>query len=39
MRELGGDFVEKAQAVAQEEARAIGSAFGASGKGSTKKAA
>jgi hypothetical protein len=31
--------VQDAQSVAQEEARAIGSAFGESGKGSAKKAA
>lgn len=39
MKELGGDFMEKAQLVAQEEARAIGSALGEAGKGSAKKAA
>ena len=37
--ELGGDFIEKAQTVAREEARAIGSALGDAGKVSAKKAA
>jgi phasin family protein len=39
MSQLGGDFMEKAQSVAQEEARAIGGAFGESGKSAAKKAA
>ncbi len=37
--ELGGDFVEQAQSVAQEEARAIGGTLGERGKGSAKKVA
>ena len=39
LRELGGDFVEKAQTVVQEEARAIGGALGGSGKAVAKKVA
>lgn len=39
MSRLGGDFVEKAQSVAQEEARAIGGALGEAGKVPAKKAA
>jgi hypothetical protein len=39
MSQIGGDFVQKARSVAQEEARAIGSALSESGKGSAKKAA
>jgi phasin family protein len=37
--ELSGDFMEKAQSVAQEEARVIGSALSETEKGSAKKAA
>lgn len=36
---LSGEFVEKAQSVAHEEARAIGGALGDVGKGAQKKAA
>jgi phasin family protein len=39
LSQLGGDFVEQAQSVAQEEARAIGSALSETEKGSAKKVA
>ena len=39
MSQLGGDFIEKAQTVAHEEARTLGTAFGETSKGSAKKAA
>jgi phasin family protein len=39
MRELSGDFMEKAQTVAKEEARAIGGALAETRKVSAKKAA
>lgn len=39
IRQLGGDFIEKAQSVVKEEARAIGGAFGEVGKGVAKNAA